>query len=578
MVLISKKYIFFTNLLFVMILASCNHDKYSDLIDRAETLIEVDGNPDEALSLLHGVCFDSIKSDKNKARYGYLYARSMHKTWQKMNSDLFIKQSVDYYQSKGDLIEQMKSLFYYSNYLYENGFNEAAVRALMKSRSLAINLRDDYWRAKTSELMGEILCGNHNNHEAIKFNTEAAEYYYRAGREDNARYSYLDLSINYGNIFDYERCFELIDSIKRIAEVENDSSLLSYCFYTEYRFKFKNKEYEKAKNSLDKYFAMNDYIKATAGDSAYKSWLCVLNKDYDSAKIILSKLIPEKYDNSTKAIIYFAYRDLNKMLGNYQEALRYSDSIMICSDNDTRVASSQLLVAAQRDYLDEGLRFAEMKSKEQRKLLVLVGVIAFFIVLFIVLFYQYRLKVKRLESERKINDIMLIFNDINHKNHELEVTVKNQEQTLTDMGVQIESVDELRMRLRELYRNQWTLLNSLCYEYFEKRDSDKFRSYMFNRIESELQKFKSQLSNKQITESTDRYLDGLASKFIEQCGFLNDVEQRFVLMVFVGFSPRAICLFMGFKQKNFYAKKKQIMMKISESDAPDRDLFLRYLE
>lgn len=178
-----------------MILASCNHDKYSDLIDRAEALIEVDGNPDGALSLLHGVCFDSIKSDKNKARYGYLYARSMHKTWQKMNSDLFIKQSVDYYQSKGDLIEQMKSLFYYSNYLYENGFNEASVRALMKSRSLAINLRDDYWRAKTSELMGEILCGNHNNHEAIKFNTEAAEYYYRAGREDNARYSYLDLSI-----------------------------------------------------------------------------------------------------------------------------------------------------------------------------------------------------------------------------------------------------------------------------------------------------------------------------------------------------------------------------------------------
>ncbi len=578
MFLISKKYILFTILLFVMILASCSHDKYSDLIDRAETLIDVDNNPGEALSLLHKICFDSILSEKNKARYGYLYARGMHKTWQKMDSDLFIKQSVDYYRSKGDSPELMKSLFYYSNYLYENGLNEAAVRTLMKSRNLAIKFNDDYWRAKTAELMGDILCGNHNNHEAIKFNKESAKYYSKAGREDNARYSYLDLSINYGNIFDYERCFELIDSIKSIAEVENDSSLLGYCFYTEYRFKFKNKEYEKAKNNLDKYFAMNKYINATAGDSAYKSWLCVLNDDYDSAKIILSKLIPEKYDNSTKAIIYFANRDLNRKLGNYQKALCYSDSIMIYSDKDTRVASSQLLVATQRDYLDEGLKSAEIKNIKQRSLLLFVVAVALLVVTFTVLFYQYRLKVRRLENERKVNDIMIVFNNLVNRNHELEQTVKSQEEALGDVDSQIKVADDLRAKMELLYRNQWELLNSLCYDYFEKKDSDKFRDYMFNKIEEELQKFKEQLNNSQIIESIDKYLDGLASRFMEQCDFLSDMEQRFALLIFAGFSPRAICLFMGFKQKNFYAKKRLILSKIEESNVADRDLFLRFLE
>ncbi|MDE6353282.1 MAG: hypothetical protein K2K88_09160 [Muribaculaceae bacterium] len=353
----------------------------------------------------------------------------------------------------------MKTLFYYSNFLFEKDLKESAIRSLMKSRKLAIKFNDNYWRAKTAELMGEILCSNHNNNEAIKFNTEAAKYYSEAGREINARYSYLDLSINYGNTFDYERCFELIDSIKSIADVENDSSLLGYCFYIKYRFKFKNKEYENSRTNLDKYFAMSNYIKATAGDSAYKSWLCVLNNDYDSAKIILTKLIPEKYDNVTKAIIYFANKDLNERLGNFQNALRFSDSIMTCSDKDTRVVSSQILVDAQRDSFDKDLKYAEIKNKEQRSLLLFVVAIALLVVAFTVLFYQYRLKVRHLENERKVNDIMIVFNNLINRN-------------------------------------------------------------MFNKIEEELQKIKEQLNNSRIVESIDKYLYGLASKFIEQCNFL----------------------------------------------------------
>ncbi|MDE5856967.1 MAG: hypothetical protein K2H32_01215, partial [Muribaculaceae bacterium] len=300
--------------------------------------------------------------------------------------------------------------------------------------------------------------------------------------------------------------------------------------------------------------------------------------DYDSAKIILSKLIPEKYDNSTKAIIYFANRDLNRKLGNYQKALCYSDSIMIYSDKDTRVASSQLLVATQRDYLDEGLKSAEIKNIKQRSLLLFVVAVALLVVTFTVLFYQYRLKVRRLENERKVNDIMIVFNNLVNRNHELEQTVKSQEEALGDVDSQIKVADDLRAKMELLYRNQWELLNSLCYDYFEKKDSDKFRDYMFNKIEEELQKFKEQLNNSQIIESIDKYLDGLASRFMEQCDFLSDMEQRFALLIFAGFSPRAICLFMGFKQKNFYAKKRLILSKIEESNVADRDLFLRFLE
>ncbi|MDE7369903.1 MAG: hypothetical protein K2N08_09095 [Muribaculaceae bacterium] len=561
-----------------MILASCSHDKYSDLIDRAETLIDVDNNPGEALSLLHKICFDSILSEKNKARYGYLYARGMHKTWQKMDSDLFIKQSVDYYRSKGDSPELMKSLFYYSNYLYENGLNEAAVRTLMKSRNLAIKFNDDYWRAKTAELLALILSSGHNYQDAIKYNNEAVEYYDKVDCAVNRLYSCIDLARCYGNILQFDQCIAITDSILEIAKNECDSSLMAYCYKTKYEYYFDMKEYSKAKESMNEYLRLNKFYPCSKRDDVYAAWLLIENHEIDSAMILLSNIRKQPLSLKLKGMLYQIYRDVYSGMANYKSANEYSDSLLQVLDSLSRISHSQLLVAAQRDYLDEGLKSAEIKNIKQRSLLLFVVAVALLVVTFTVLFYQYRLKVRRLENERKVNDIMIVFNNLVNRNHELEQTVKSQEEALGDVDSQIKVADDLRAKMELLYRNQWELLNSLCYDYFEKKDSDKFRDYMFNKIEEELQKFKEQLNNSQIIESIDKYLDGLASRFMEQCDFLSDMEQRFALLIFAGFSPRAICLFMGFKQKNFYAKKRLILSKIEESNVADRDLFLRFLE
>lgn len=573
-----KGYVIPTIFVVAMMFVSCRPSVDSSIIDEAETIMERDNKPEDALAVLQSVSYDSITSAGDRARYGYLYARAMHKLDEPMDTDLYIRQSVDYYRSKGDSPELMRALFYYSNYLFENGLSESAVKSLMKSRQLTIKYGDDYWRAKAAELMALILSSTHNYQEAIKYNKEAIASYKKINKEINARYSYVDLAICYGNIFQFKRSLAITDSILQVAANECDSSLMAYCYKTKYESCFDMEDFYKAEESLYKYMDLSRYLPIVSRDFAYKAWILSKNGELDSALNVLENLSQNPHSLKLQGLIYQIYRDIYKAANNYKKANDYSDSLIQTVDRLSRISHSQLLVAAQRDYLDEDLKLAQLETARQRNLLIITAVIAVFVILSIILGYRYRLKVKKLDNEKKVNDIRTAYNGICSENRELEKKIKNQEATLNDMDNQLKGVEELRRKMENLYRSQWATLNSLCNEYFDKADSEKFRTYIFNHIETELDKFRTQASMNEIIKSIDQYLDCLGQKFLEQCTFLGERDRRFVIFIFAGFKPRAVCLFMGFKQKNYYAKKRNIINKIAGSDIPDRELFLRYLE
>ena len=74
-----KKYFQVIFLIFCLVVTSCRQDEYANKIDEAELLIEVDDSPGAALTILKTMSYDSIKSESDKARYGYLYSRAKHK-------------------------------------------------------------------------------------------------------------------------------------------------------------------------------------------------------------------------------------------------------------------------------------------------------------------------------------------------------------------------------------------------------------------------------------------------------------------------------------------------------------------
>ena len=562
----------------VLFLMACQEDPVKNEIDLAETVMETGDNPRECLLMLQKIDYDSIVTERQKARFGYLYARSIHKLNQRMDTDLYITRTVEFYRPKGDSPELMKSLFYYSNYLYENELNESAIKSVMKARQLAIKYSDDYWRGKTAELLADILSNNHNNHEAIKYRYESAKYYSKAGREDNARYCYLDLAVAYGNISDYNRCYELTDSILNIAIADQDSMLMAYCYSIEYDARIRNRDFIKGEIALNKFLLMEDFMPATSRDYSFKASVLIHKNELDSAEAILNELKGQKLNNRDKGLVYLTLKNLYKKRGLFEKALEATDSVFVFSDKDVRKSSSQVLVAAQRDYLDNDLTTANLRAERQRIIIVGGLIVSFIIIVLIVLIYRYRMRVKRIESENKIAQILAVSDELNSENKRLTSAIKEHKERLTDMEGRLEQQSKQSADIEALFHEKWSMLNFLCNEYFEKGDTPKTRATILSRIEDELKSFRSQKSMVEFEEAVDLYMNGIASRLREQCSFLNESAIMFVVLCMAGLSQRAICLLLNISYNYFYTKKQRIVTRIEQSDAPDRELFLSYLK
>ena len=559
-------------------LTSCDKTPQKSEIDRAEYVMEIDDNPDKSLEILRQIDFDSIKSVKQRARYGYLYARSIHKLNERMDSDLYIKQTVEYYQKKGDSPELMKALFYYSNFYYEKDLNSEAIKLIMKARQLAIKYNDDYWRGKIAELIADILEHSNNNYEAVKYRNESAKYYSKAGREDNARYCYVDLAIAYDNIHEYKKCVELADSILAIAIAEKDSSLIAYCFYTEYKARIRNQDLKKGEKELNEFFSMSKFMEPTPRDYTYKAMIFTHKNEFDSAEMVLNYLKNQKMTDSEKITFYLTLRNFYKKKKDFEKALIATDSIFDINNKDVRKSFSQVIVATQRDYLDNDLTFANLRVEHQRAFIIASLIISAIIIIFIVLIFRYRIKVKRVESEKIIEQIMAVSNELSSENIRLTAAVKEHKKQISDMEDRLEEHNKNSVNTETLFQEKWEMLNFLCNEYFEKGDTPKTRATIVSRIENELKRFQSHESMVDLENAVNKYMNGVASRLSEKCDFLNESAILFVILCMAGLSQRAVCLLLDLSYNYYYTKKQRIATRIEQSAVPDRDLFLSYLK
>ncbi|MDE5969314.1 MAG: hypothetical protein K2G74_00575, partial [Muribaculaceae bacterium] len=418
----------------------------------------------------------------------------------------------------------------------------------------------------------------YNNYEAIKYIIESTKYYSKAGREDNARYCYVDLAIAYNNIQEFNRCFELVDSIKDIAVAEKDSSLIAYCYNTEYRARIRNLDFVKGEKEMNEFLSMSKFMEPTPRDYTYKARIFTNINEFDSAETVLNNLKNQKMTDNEKITFYQTLRSLYKKKKDFEKALVATDSIFKINKKEVEKNFSQVVVATQRDYLDNDLTFANLRVEHQRVFIIASLIVSTIIIIFIVLIFRYRLKVKRIESEKVIEQIMAVSDELSSENMRLTAAVKEHKKQISDMEDRLEEHSKNSVNTETLFQEKWEMLNFLCNEYFEKGDTPKTRATIVSRIENELKRFQSPESMAALENAVNKYMNGVASRLREQCDFLNESAILFVILCMAGLSQRAVCLLLDLSYNYYYTKKQRIATRIEQSAVPDRDLFLSYLK
>ncbi len=121
----------------------------------------------------------------------------------------------------------------------------------------------------------------------------------------------------------------------------------------------------------------------------------------------------------------------------------------------------------------------------------------------------------------------------------------------------------------------FSVLERLCEQYYVYEGTENLQPRILKEVKTLIEGLRQDTAK--IENMLDRNENGLMLKFREQCKGLKEDDVKLFAFVAAGFSSTAISTLMEKDKQYIYNRIYRLKGKLSASDAPDKELFLKYL-
>lgn len=380
---------YWLTLSFIICLASCNsHSPHWEAISQVESYIEE--RPDSALVVLEQIVPSVLSGKEEKAKYSLLYSMALDKNFVDKADFEILQPAIDYYEENGSATDKLRT-FYYQGRIYQNmGNDPLAMKSFVNAISKGGTSNDLQTLAKVYYAQSKIYYSLYEWDNAMECIQKAATLY-----KDSGLYHYytdcLILIINgYTIKEDYDSASSYIEQCKQISEKMSVGSLSQfYSVYLTYLIRC-GSEYEIN-------YIINEYINSIP--YSHIDWLTLTNAyitigEYNEA---LQSISQYKNDNHIDSIL--KYRALISIvyekLGRYEESLRAYKDYMVASDS-----LDYAIIRQDTKFVEErhNLELQTLRERESKTQVLLWAAMFIILLLVIIVFIRYRLKVNRMEK------------------------------------------------------------------------------------------------------------------------------------------------------------------------------------
>ena len=378
-----------TILLLTLSLTACNrHSEHWTTITEMECIIEE--RPDSVLNVLQTIDTDELANDEEQAKHALLLSMALDKNFVDKTDFEVLQPAIDYYEDNGTATDKLRTYFYQGR-IYQNAGKDAlAMECFVKAISEGDESDDILTKARIYFNRGSIYYSLYEWDSFIETHKTAASYFKQAGRH----HSYVNCLIHIVNGYtltnEYENALPYIDECKQLREIMSFTLLLD--FYSSYITYL-----EDCGTDAELKDAVDEYLNTIPAENI--DWLSLANAYQKLGLYEEALLAIERYKNSTKTSEEIKYRALKseiyENLGRYEESLRAYKDYMIVSDSTTWAIMQQ-----DTKFVEErhNLELQTLKEKESKMRVILWSALFIAILLSIIVFIRYRLKVNRMEK------------------------------------------------------------------------------------------------------------------------------------------------------------------------------------
>lgn len=549
-----------------IVVAGCSEDKaLRHRLEQAEALM--DSRPDSSLVLLDSINPDMLGSDENRALYALLYSQARDKNYIDITDDSLISVATRYYAASSDTRRAMFSFYYKACVLFNASDYPHAIISALEAEKLARQLDDKPYLARIEWLMGDIYDCTYNFKEEIIHRGKVSTLYKDMGYNREYLNSLVELSRAYINDTQYERGIKLLDSISSFVENTRDSTLIvghikSYALA--YIYSGEKEDYGKAKTKFEDLRRYGNHYQFNKFDYSNMAAIFLKEGKIDSASLVINYAITNLDDKGNNMSIKNASYLLAKEKGDIAEALRIHEDMFSIDDSLTRFILGQSAISAHKDYYRKESIIQQSNYRNMKIYYMFSIIIMVLIVGGIGIIYRERLKRKDIEIESKINEIQA------QEHNMLSLSEK--------LGGQEMRTSQLSELVNKLFADRFATINLLCNEFFERRDSDKVKYSIYERVKAEVLKFSEPKEMAKLEKVVNQCKDNIASKLRKEFPNMNEGDITFLIMIFAGLNQRAISIFMDIQLGNYYNKRHRLKAKIAASDSKYKHLFLSNID
>ena len=372
----------------VLSFMACNrHSEHWVALCQAETFIEE--QPDSALVVLQGIDAGDLSSAEERAKHALMLSMALDKNFIDKTDFEVLQPAIDYYEDNGSATDKLRTRFYQGR-IYQNQANNAlAMESFVNALSEGANSEDLKTKARVHYAQAMIYYSLYDWDNFIESILKAASLY----QESGLHHHYIDCLILIVNGYtlkgDTQNALLYIDECNRLT---NTMSLNALCnFYSSYITYLITYGTEQEIHKV-----INNYQNIIP--TANIDWLTISNaymkigKYNDALQSIL------QYDNSLsnqRIKHQILLSEIYEHLGRYEESLNTYKEYMVASDSTTWAIMQQ-----DTKFVEErhNLELQTLKEKESKMRVILWSALVIAILLAIIVFIRYRLKVNRMEK------------------------------------------------------------------------------------------------------------------------------------------------------------------------------------
>ena len=350
----------------------------------------IEERPDSVLNVLQAIDTDELVGDEEPAKHALLLSMALDKNYIDKTDFEILQPAIDYYEDNGSATDKLRTYYYQGRIYHSRGNEAAAMESYVKAINIGENSDDILTKARLFVAQGNIYNSLLRWDNAINANLQAAECFFQMDKIDSYVNCNLKACNGYIHNYDYDNAQRILDKCSNyIGEVSNEK--LSLYYAAQLTLQIKTGDSRNILTTIDEYFVSvpdanrnhltiaNAYIAIGENNKA----LDILEgRDYSS--------------NISKEMKYYATLvAIYENLHNYQLAHEANKKFYELYDAHVYSVFEQDTQFVEERY---NLELQTLKEKESKMRVILWSALFIAILLSIIVFIRYRLKVNRMEK------------------------------------------------------------------------------------------------------------------------------------------------------------------------------------